>query len=49
MINLFRAIYKSDYRLSDGINNTILSPHTFTNASTPEQLGCHGQPGHASS
>jgi hypothetical protein len=49
MSNLFRAIYKSDYHLSDRINNTILSPHTFTNASTPVQLGCHGQPEHASS
>lgn len=48
MSNLFRAIYKSDYHLPDRINNIILSPHTFTNANTPVQLGCHGQPGHAS-
>lgn len=47
MSNLFRAPYKSGYHLPDRINNIIFSPHTLANANTREQLGCHGQPGHA--
>lgn len=47
MSNLFRAPYKSGYHLPNRINNIIFSPHTLANANTREQLGCHGQPGHA--